>query len=91
MPRKTTIEHEQAHATEAVRAPKVGDGVVYWPARIPGRPFIPVAREARVAAIAPDGNLTLSVLNPSTGQRFRATVPAEPKPRAPGSWSWPET
>jgi hypothetical protein len=81
---------EQEAPAQAVRAPRVGDQVVYWPPRLPGKPFIPVAREARVAAIAADGSLTLSVLNPTSGQRFRATVPAEPEARAPGAWSWPE-
>ena len=89
MPRKTSTDEEHA-PPEAVRSPKVGDQVVYWPPKLPGRPFVPVAREARVANIAADGALTLSVLNPANGQRFRATVPAEPEPRAPGSWSWPE-
>jgi hypothetical protein len=82
---------EEQVADQPPRAPRVGDEVLYWPPKLPGKPFIPVARTARVAAVATDGSLTLSVLNPANGQRFRATVPAEPEARASGSWSWPET
>ncbi len=83
------MDEEEAPA-QPVRAPRIGDHVVYWPPKLPGRPYIPVAREARVAGIAADGTLTLSVLNPANGQRFRATVPAQPEARAPRAWSWPE-
>ena len=82
---------ERESSVEEARTPKVGDQVTYWPPKLPGKPFIPVAREARVAGIAEDGTLTLSVLNPANGQRFRATVAAEPEARAPGAWSWPES